>query len=100
MIGFRNLSGIHNTLLGILLLVYRLGRILKLISPRLFTLVLSFDRLGRLMLEVSVPVDKPPLKVPTYLPFWSKIWPFLLKNQVFGCFGPFLAKNTLLVVTN
>ena len=38
-----------------------------MISPKLFTLVLSFDRLGGLTLEVSVPVDKPPFKVPTYV---------------------------------
>ena len=44
---------------------------LNSICPRLFTHVHSFDRLGELMLEVSVPVDKPPLNVPTlptYLP--------------------------------
>ena len=34
---------------------------------------ISFDRLDGLMLEVSVPVDKPPLKVPTYLPTYLLI---------------------------
>ncbi len=40
--------------------------------PKIIYIVLSFDRLGGLMLEVSVPVDKPPF-IPT-LPTMISMW--------------------------